>query len=569
MTTLFTTKKSGFAEDTHPIARHLSEWQKLSEEKRDQALGQGYLSDVESFYQLSDQGNTSPSFRPSIRVPELQTLMLYEANDLSESAPRVYITDSDEGKRDEDREKTFQAEWKKSHANYHCMYSMLWSLFGGLGITQLGLDPQARGGRGSLWLKSRNPATFHCDPTTDYDLDWSYVILEDYMHLDEIRKRWPLTSVGLKPKPASRPSSSLPGTSGTGGIQMPDGPMTSVGGLPANRVSSGDNRLRVRYCYCLDYTRSAAKIEGKELPDGEITSPDLEWKYPNNRLIIECEGRILSDGDNPWPLGMFPVVPWWSMPPLFGIWGVPAVRYTVTLQNVSERLLTGVYENSVRLNNGVWFIKSNTGIDPEAFGGIPGEVVVINPQSDIPQCVWPSAMPSHFMQIPTTLLDRQKAIQGFTPARSGNPGAGNISPELFDDSIMRAQGLTQLRGRLGSFSFDRLSKLYFYSMARFFTRSRTNRMSSDQGDEMIEWKPLDYAMQGRPDSYEVELDEASVAPLSQAVLRKMVPELMKNNILGTRRGLHMLDFPHADEIAKEHEQEMALQALARSKGTRR
>lgn len=571
MATVFTIRKSGNGEDTSPISRHIDEWQRLSIEKRDAVLGKGYLEDIEQFYMLSDQGSPTPTFRPTIRVPELQTLMLYEANDLSESSPMVYITDSSEGEREEDREKSFQAEWKRARVNYHAMYAMLWSLFGGLGVLQLGLDPRSRGGRGSLWVKSRNPLTYHCDPTTDYDLERSYEILEDYMHLEEIQKRWPLTSRGLKPRPTSTPKSALLGPGGSG-LQMPDGPMSTIGGLPANRMSPHDTRLRVRYCYCLDYTRMAAKVDGHDIPDGAITRPDLEWKYPNNRLIVECEGRILSDGDNPWPLGMFPTVPFWSMPPLFGVWGLPAVRYTVTLQNVSERLLTGVFENSVRLNNGVWFIKSSTGIDPEAFGGIPGEVVVINPQSEVPQCVWPNAMPQHFMNVPTTLLDRQKAIQGFTPARSGNPGAGNISPELFDDSIMRAQGLTQLRGRLGYFSFDLLSKLFFYSMARFYTQKRINLIPSTKeegGMETVEWKPLDYAMQGQPDNYDVTLDEASVQPLSQAVLRKMVPELMKNQILSTRRGLQMLNFPHAEEIAQEHEQEMALQALARAKGTRR
>lgn len=570
MATVLTTRKSGNLDDISPLSRHITEWQNLSMERRDKVLGQNYLQDVEEFYCLSDQGSVSPSFRPTIRIPELQTLMLYEANDLSESSPRVYISDAAAGERDETREQFLQNEWRRSWLNYHIMFANLWSLFGGLGVLQVGLDPLRSGGRGKLWVKSRNPNSFHCDPTTDYDLEWSYIIFEDYMHLDEIRKRWPLTSVGLKQRGTSQPRSTLLGSSGTG-LTMPDGPMSSVGGLPSNRVSPHDTRLRVRYCYCLDYTRMIAKLDNKELPGGAITdpdaTPDLEWKYPNNRLLIECEGRILSDGDNPWPLGMFPAIPFWSMPPLFGVWGVPAVRYTSGLQNVSERLLTGVFENAVRLNNGIWFIKNNTGIDPEAFGGMPGEVVVINAQSEAPHCQFVDAMPAHFMGIPTTLLDRQKSIQGFTPARSGNPGAGNISADLFDDSVLRSQGLTQLRGRLAYFSIDMLAKLYYYSMCRFYTQKRMS--FNKDTSEPIEWKPLELGMQGKPDAHDVEVDEASVTPLSQAVLRKMVPELMKNKVLSVRRGLQMLDFPHADEVAKEHEQELALEALARAKGTRR
>ena len=109
---------------------------------------------------------------------------------------------------------------------------------------------------------------------------------------------------------------------------------------------------------------------------------------------------------------------------------------------------TQLYENAVRLNNGTWFIGENTGIDPEKFGGMPGEVQTINANSirEI-ELKFPPAMPQHFTQLPQLLLDKQRELQGFTDARSGQPGAGNISPELFDASIMRAKGLTQLRGR--------------------------------------------------------------------------------------------------------------------------
>jgi hypothetical protein len=584
MATLLTTRKSvDRSLDRSPLSRQIDEWTRLSGEARDKVLGQGYLENIQEFYTLADsgaQGNPIPTFRPTIKIPELQTLMLYEANDLSESSPVVYITNNSTGEAEEEREKTFQAEWSRARVNYHTMFAMLWALFGGLGVLQMGIDPDKRGGLGQLWAKARDPRTYFPDHTTDYDLDRSFEILEEPMHFDEIRRRWPLTSAGLKPAPTSTPQHSLLGPAGTG-LTMPDGPMQSVGGLPSNKATPSDTRLPVRWCYCKDYTRIAAKVEKKLLPGGAITdpdanrskngsgSPDLEWKYPNGRLIIECAGRILSDGDNPWPLGMFPTVPFWSMPPMFGIWGVPAVRYSVTLQNVAERLMTGVFENAVRLNNGVWFIHSNTGIDAEAFGGIPGEVCVINPNSQVPQCVFPSQMPAHFTQIPAGLLDRQKALQGFTPARSGNPGSGNLSPELYDESVLRSQGLTQLRGRLSAVSIQRFAELWFYTMARFYTQKRTNLIKTDEGRKPVEWKPLDYGMQGRPDVFDVEIDEASIQPLSNTVLRKMVPELMKSKVLSVRRGLNMLNFPHAEEIAKEHEQEMALEALSRAKGVRR
>lgn len=501
-----------------------------------------------------------PTFRPHIITPELQTLMMREANDLSDTSPLPYIMDSDNMKRDEVREKAFQSEWRRAKVSYHSMFATLQSMFTGMCPLQVGYDPEARNGRGAIWTKMRDPSTFDCDPFTSYELDWSYVILEDPMHIDRVRARWPKTSRGIKPGVSGRSVSPLLGDAGYG-FQTPPGPMSLGTNLPSNRTNN-DNRVRVRWCFCEDFTR--VKIENKQIPDApDIIDADFEWKYPNGRLIVECEGVILQDGDNPYPLKRFPIVPFWSTLPLYGIWAVPAVKYTHSLQNTGERMLTQLFENAVRLNNGVWIIDESSGIDPDAFGGIPGEVQTINANSRPPICMFPPPMPQQMTQLPQMLMEKQKEIQGFSQARSGDPGAGNISSDLFDQSVLRSQGVTQLRGRLNSESYNRLAELIFYTMARYYKRQNLPFRGQD-GIEAVEWQEV-----RRPDQYDVQLDEASIRPMSQAMLQKLVPQLWQAGKLGTRRGLKMLDWPDSDGTAQEVEQEMALAALAKPAGNRK
>jgi hypothetical protein len=425
---------------------------------------------------------------------------------------------------------------------------------------QIGYDPDARQGRGSVWAKMRDPRTFDCDPACDYTCNWSYVIFEDRMHLEEVRKRWPNTSAQVKPRSAGRSQSPMLGDSAYG-VDMPSGPMSMVPGLPSRGGVPSDNRVRVRWCYCNDYTRE--KIEEHSLPSGAIVPADFAWKYPNGRLVVECEGWTLQDGDNPFPLKMFPAVPFWSTLPLYGIWAVPAIRYSKEIQGVAERLYTGLFENATRLNNGVWFIDERTGIDPESFGGMPGEVQVINANSPIPEMRFPQQMPQHMVQLPQLLLDKRKELQGFTDARAGKPGAGNISPELFDSSVIRSQGVTQLRGRLNALSFQKIGELIFYTMLRY-APSQSMFMKTSQGYESIRWESTN-----RPDQYDFELDDASILPFSQAMLRKMAPELRKAGLLDVHTTLDTLEFPDAEKIASNIEQEMALSALAKTKGARR
>lgn len=556
---LITSRKT--ADYRSPISRHLDEWQRISRDHKNKQLGQNWFEDIEQFYSLTDGGDPLPSFRPLIRIPQLQVLMMHEANDLSETSPRPYIVDHGKGERDEERERALQCVWRSSQINYHAMFTTLMSLFSGMCPMQLGYDPDARQGRGAVWAKMRDPRTFDCDPWTDYTCNWSYCIFEDRMHLEEVRSRWPLTSAEVRPRSQGRSASPVLGN-GTGyGVEMPAGPMSMVPGLPSSGRIPDDNRVRVRWCYCQDYTRE--KIEDHSLPGGAIVPADFSWKYPNGRLIVECEGYTLQDGDNPYPLKMFPVVPFWSTLPLYSVWTVPAIRYSKELQGVSERLYTGMFENAVRLNNGVWFIDERTGIDPESFGGMPGEVQIINANSPVPTMQFPQSMPQHMVQLPQLLLDKQKELQGFTDARSGKPGAGNISPELFDSSVIRSQGITQLRGRLNSVSFQKLGELIFYTMLRF---QPTQKMftKTAKGYETVKWETTN-----RPDQYDFELDAASILPFSQAMLRKMAPELRKAGLLDVHTTLDTLEFPDAEKISEHIEQEQALAALAKTKGAKR
>jgi hypothetical protein len=85
------------------------------------------------------------------------------------------------------------------------------------------------------------------------------------------------------------------------------------------------------------------------------------------------------------------------------------------------------------------------------------------------------------------------------------------------------------------------------------------------GMSTAEWKGL-----LRPDQHhDIYLDEDSVKPLSDAVIKKMAPELMKTGVLSTKRGLEILNFPGAEEIATEQKEQLELQALARTKGAKK
>jgi hypothetical protein len=346
--------------------------------------------------------------------------------------------------------------------------------------------------------------------------------------------------------------------------------MQSIPGMPTASTQqkySSDTRVLVRHFFCKDYTRELVTDKNRPI-EGELIDPEMILKYPNGRWIVECEGIILEDGDNPYPRRTdimaphFPIFPVWSLPPLNGAWGVPVTTMTIDMQTLAQRLYTQAFENCIRLNNGVWFIDNNTGIDPEAFGGLPGEVQVKNAGSKTPECVTPPAISATAMQAPEKLLQLQNQVLGFGEARQGNPGAGNISTDLFDSSVLQSSGLLQLSGRLMAGTLQMLGEFMFYTMGRYMQRQNMPLRGND-GFEMAEWQGLI-----RPDQYDVMLDEASIRPMSEAVIRRMTPELMKTGIVATERGLRTLGYPGAEEIAEEQRHNLELQALSKVKAKR-
>lgn len=535
--------------ETDPRIRLIDEWQRISEKKRQDALGINFFEDVKQFYQLGDLP-IAPRYRPAVRIPELQMMMLREANDLSEFQPQAYIYSHKSNERLAPLEKAFKSQWNAMQVPYHLLFAFVMSQFCGTGFLQVGIDPQANNGRGRLWTKSRDPRTVHMDPNTDYTLNWSYVLLEDFEHLDEIKRRFP-ERARLLPKYPRNTSRDLRSTESQQGFRLPDGPFQA---MPAwDNVSTQTGMTsRIRYTFCRDYSR---ELIG-EMPADPKTPAKYRWQYPNHRVLVDCEGVVLADGPNPFPQRRFNLVPIWATPPLFGPWAVPPPRYSENLQALAERIYGQSFENLYRLNNGIWFIPDTAEIDQAEFGGIAGEKQTYKGDKP-PQLVTPPSFPASAIEFPEKLLQKQRDLHGFTQARQGNPGDGNLSPELFDAAVLRGQGMTQLRGRLASASVMELAKSVVYSIIEFLPDQKM--AVKDNG----KFEVVDYKRPGETiDDMTTLIDDGDFHIKAQAAVARIAEGLMQKGALPIAEGLNILGYPNAEEIGKRIQEQQALAAVA-------
>lgn len=551
------------------VTRQIDELFRLSEEERDRQLGANWFTELRDFYMLTGiNSSAAPTFRPRVVIPELQTLMLAEATDISESSPKVYLLNG--GKRDKEREKAYQEHWRQQQYNLQIFLAELWALFCGTGFLELGVDPEGRRGKGEVWLSARDAGATFPDPGSIDPRFWVYVGTEDKMYLDEICRLWPETGERLRRQAKGYISARIGSDEATGpsALNLPEGPLRYGSGGPPQQKVTGDGRLSVRKLYINDYsTEPLSESERKSVADmlGPLTpAPEFKAKFPNGRWIVESEGVILADGNNPFPFRLFPIIPIQAMPRLKSFWAPPPIRYSKSLQDLAEKMFTSAYENAVRLNNGIWFIDERTGIDSSDFGALPGECRIINAGSPTPEVKWPAAMPAHFTQMPELLLQKSRMIQGFTPARAGQAGAGNISQDLFDATVFQSQVLTRMRAKLMAPAIQQLSELVYYTMCRYYVQEQA---FPGFGKEisMVKWQP---AAEDWQDAYEVYLDPGSIRPLSASYLRSLVSVLLDKGKLPLKYALETLDLPGAEEIADEHREELELGAMNKLKRPR-
>ncbi len=537
------------------IIQQIDLLQRIAKDAKRDLLGPDWFRNVKDFYSLdAAQGSGPLVFRPRVDIPQLQMFMLSETAELSDNSPVIYLTGED-GKRDVQREAIYRGIWKQEWYSLSIMQAQLWANFGGTGILAAGIDPFAYNGRGSVWLDAIDPEDFDPDPTSTDD-NWEYAVYTRPMTLDAVRRRWPDTGFRIPPRPSAR----QPVGGGTPSMQMPFGPMTSMGGSPNSRGVPSSGLVNVRFCYTLDPTPDKVKdAAGSKAGDKFLSASKFKLRFPNGRLTIDGDGTVLYDGDNPTPHRKFPFIPYWGLPKLEGFWAPPPIRYTRTLQEFAERSLTQAFENAYRCNNGIWLLPDGSGLDADKFGGLPGEIQVVNMNHGEPKFVSPNAFPASYLEYIKYAMATQAELQGYSGARGGQPGAGNLSVELYESAIEESSKLTKLRARLSARSTQKAAELVFYLLAKFFGERRGLKFPTMEEGEyaMSEWSPIsDYS------SWNIMVDPGSLEVMSAKNLRKTALALNQAGKIDTETLLTTLGWPGAKEISEKADQEAALRVLS-------
>lgn len=554
---------SGEERDAHFI----DELIQIADDRRTEAFGPNYFDWAKEFFTFRPAfWQPQLEYQIKLRTPDLQMLFLQEASDLTDTEPNFFISRT--GQRTEEREKAFHSNWRANNFQMEWFKAELWANLCHTGFIEVYMDPHPP--RHSVKIRARNPQNIYPDPGTEDWRDWEYVVVRVPMAPDEIARSFPDAAQRLPGLLAQHQrdmflQSRLGGVIGSGpmAIELPPGAMQSV---TIGRPPGATDYLSVDYLYIKDESREdvVRELMGSKAAGSVLPPPKSVPKYPTGRLIVRTGKLKLYDGPNQYR--RFPIIPVFGLPPLYGPWGTPPVQYLIQMQHLAESMLSQEAENMIRLNYGYRVYQDGAVLNPENMDKLGGAIRV-KTASDVAgafRIIPPTPFSSQQTAFPNELLAHMKQLYGYTPERGGQIGAGNISPGLMDAGVSAAMAMTRMRARLLADAVEYTGRLVFETMVDWlddtvFTASlngdfRTAPWEGVPMDELLGWK--------------VELDAASMKPMSSSALRQLVPVLSNLGLLPPKYALKWLGVPHADDIAKEiaeERQQAALMAEATGK----
>lgn len=519
---------------------------------------------------------STPSYRPPVVVNELRTLILQEASDLSDTNFRVYVMSNPRsGGRDEAAERAFRAFWVRQHVDLKIVESVVWASIVGTGFLRVWWDPDAFYGMGDVVVEVVDPRLVLPDPDATDDQHMFYRLVESVLDLTEIQRLFPRR--GYEVTPEERYSMKGAGNDvGIGTTHVSSslqtgwpisGPL-SAGDALLGRSYKGYKKARARVLDCIidDPTIETVAIplkgplgETMKNESGEEIYESLrQMKYPGGRRIVGANGIILYDGPNTNPGGDKEIIRVTLEPTLGRFWGGQGfVQQTGELQLAADKLTSAVVENAIRLNNGIIVVKGNTGLEWESFASIPGQIVQLARDGEF-TIVYPPPMPPDMIQAPWRLLDMQRRVLGFPDPRTGQSGAGNVSPELTEVEISQSQGTTRLRAKHLYHVVQRLAEMVFARMAANYTTERAIPAVEGEQFKPVVWKPIE-----NPEHYAIYVDPASFQVMSRSLLRRTALLLYKMGAVDRTAVLEQLGWPHWEEVAGRMDQAEQMMAVAK------
>ena len=245
-------------------------------------------------------------------------------------------------------------------------------------------------------------------------------------------------------------------------------------------------RTFVVECYMkpTDVEENEEKEEGKEESE-ENKKYVVKKKYPNGRYIVIACGMVLHDGPLQYEDNLIPFSKYnnYILPREF--FGVSEIEQLESPQIIFNKFLCFFLDSMALMGNPIWIVDSNSEVDTDNLGNIPGAVVEKNPGSEVRREAGVGVNPSAF-----ALLDRMinwyNNVAGQSGELSQGDAPGSVTAASAIEQLIR---ISRTRVRQKQRNLDGYMKdagiQYMNRVLEFYTVPQIYRITNKDGSQMF------------------------------------------------------------------------------------
>lgn len=263
-------------------------------------------------------------------------------------------------------------------------------------------------------------------------------------------------------------------------------------------------------------------------------------KYPNGRLIIVCEDKLLYMGELPYINATehkrgYPFIRQVSIGQAGCFWGSSVIERTIPVQRAYNAVKNRKHEFLNRLSMGVLMVEDGS-VDIENLeeeGLSPGKVLVYRQGSTPPSIMSDKSMPVDFSAEEERLIDEFTEISGvsYYTRNTNSMFSGNISGVTLQ--LLLEQDDARLNATVDSIkdAIKDIAKQILRLYKQYANTPRLLRLNNDRGEvEVFYWNRSDI------NSEDVMIDNSSVEYQTLAQRQNRILELLNAGLLKDDEG---------------------------------
>ncbi len=263
--------------------------------------------------------------------------------------------------------KVAESDWKRENWLHQVTETIFDSHFYGTGLTEVGFDPKAKEGIGSISIASSDPLYCFPDPDSkDVNIGGKFFIYAEPVSMEAIRSEYPDKGEQIKGDMIDPTSKRRAGREMVRYKSPTENKVTAEG----DDYWDGGDGNSVLKITC--YLRSDEIIEA---PGKEGTEPVRKLKYPKGCKMVVAGGILLEKEENPYEDGKFPWAKLVNYIDPRQFWGISEIEQIKEPQKLKNKVFSFALDVLTLMGNPIWIVDDAANVDTDNLTNQPGLVV--------------------------------------------------------------------------------------------------------------------------------------------------------------------------------------------------